>query len=110
MRRRDDYPQDVVVETYRPTHDDTHHGNRGLVRLRLHAAKNFSMDDTSPSLTSLWRVTNVHNQQEAFAAIIEAAAGMTRDNVQNIIGHAARLLEGRRQHATDSNHGERPTG
>ena len=82
--------EDYVVETFRPSMAVSSHGGQpAQTRVKVHRRDTFNLDaDAHPSLTSLWEVKHVWTQQEAMAHIIEAAAGMTRENVRLIVGHA----------------------
>lgn len=59
------------VETFRPP-DPGH----VLRQFRVIPERQYSRDCLSPTLTSLWRVDNVGNKNEALAAVLERAAGL----------------------------------
>lgn len=61
--------REYYVETYRPPYPE-----RGI-KVRVHAARDYSVDTLSPDMTSVWHVTHVATKQDAVAAVIERAAG-----------------------------------
>lgn len=57
------------VETYRPAYPQ-----RG-VRVKVHKARNFGVDQLSPDMTTVYLVEYVTTKEEAIACVLERAAG-----------------------------------